>query len=158
MTRWPGLFQTIPGHFPYPWRSCPPIFIDNKSRMDLSRGFFILLTTNQSTLTLLIPSNPGRKNMINKILVSALLFGFIVVTVPARADSITVGDKDTIEDVLTAQSGKRVSIKIKSGQELTGTVRSVSGELTHLGEIAGKEYFDAVVINKAIEAVIIRVK
>lgn len=96
--------------------------------------------------------------MINKILVSALLFGFIVVTVPARADSITVGDKDTIEDVLTAQSGKRVSIKIKSGQELTGTVRSVSGELTHLGEIAGKEYFDAVVINKAIEAVIIRVK
>ena len=96
--------------------------------------------------------------MTNKILMSILISGFIIAAIPARADPITVGDNDSILNVLTAQMGKRVSVKIKSGEELTGTVKAVTKRLVHLGELTGKEYYDAVIVNKAIEAVIIRVK
>ena len=96
--------------------------------------------------------------MIKKFLMSMLISCFIVAALPGRADPISVGDGDTITSVLTAQKGKRVSIKIKSGEELTGTVKSVTKKLTHLGELAGKEYYDAVIVNKAIEAIVIRVK
>lgn len=96
--------------------------------------------------------------MLNNILKITLVTGLITIAVPVYADTISVGDKDTIESILAAQSGKRVAVKIKSGQELAGTVMSVTKELTHLGELAGKEYYDAIVVNKAIEAVIFRVK
>ncbi len=45
-----------------------------------------------------------------------------------------------------------------SGGELGGKVVSVSDELTHLGQLTGKEYYDAVIVNSKIEAVIIRTK
>ena len=96
--------------------------------------------------------------MLNKILLSILVSGLLLLALPGRADPLSVGDNDTIRSILTAQQGKRVAVKIKSGEELTGTVRAVTGKLTHLGELAGKEYYDAVIVNKAIESVIIRVK
>ena len=74
------------------------------------------------------------------------------------ADTISINDDDSIKTVLTAQIGKQVSIKINSGQELTGTVTTVTDKLTHLAKLAGKEFYDAVVVNKNIEAVIIRTK
>lgn len=96
--------------------------------------------------------------MINKILMSILVSGLMLTALPGRADPLSVGDNDSLRSILTAQVGKRVAVKTKSGEELTGTVRAVTKNLTHLGELAGKEYYDAVIVNKAIEAVIIRVK
>lgn len=96
--------------------------------------------------------------MINKILMSFLVSGLLLVALPGRADPVSVGDKDSLRSILTAQLGKRVAVKIKSGEELSGTVRAVTKDLTHLGELAGKEFYDAVIVNKAIEAVVIRVK
>ena len=96
--------------------------------------------------------------MFNKILMAVLITGFCVAALQVRADPISVGEKDSISSILTAQKGKRVSVKVKSGEELTGTVMTVTKKLTHLGELAGKEYYDAVIANKAIEAVVIRVK
>ena len=61
-------------------------------------------------------------------------------------------------NVLKAQMGKRISIKTKSGNELSGKVVLVGKKLTHLGELTGKEFYDAVIVNKDIEAVIIRTK
>lgn len=96
--------------------------------------------------------------MKHKILMSILVSLMLLVALPGRAEPLSVGNNDSIGSILTAQMGKRVAVKIKSGEEYTGTVRTVTKELTHLGELAGKEFYDAVIVNKAIEAVVIRVK
>lgn len=74
------------------------------------------------------------------------------------AAPLAVGKDDTVTSVLAAQKGKRVTIKLKAGDELTGTVVEASAELLHLGELAGKEFFDAVIPVDKIGAVIIRTK
>ena len=76
---------------------------------------------------------------------------------PASAQ-LQVGAGDTIESVLKAQNGKRVTLRLRSNQELTGSVRMSSARLVHLGAISGREFFDAVVPLEAIEAVLIRTK
>ena len=82
----------------------------------------------------------------------------MMISMSSSADPVAVNSGDTIETVLTAYIGKRVSITIKSGGELGGKIISVGENLTHLGEITGKEFYDAVIVNQNIEAVTIRVK
>ncbi len=95
--------------------------------------------------------------MLKKIIFAIVLNSTILMSFNAFAEPITVKDKDTIEAVLKSQMGKRVSIKTESG-ELSGTVTQVGKHLTHLGALTGKEYYDAVIVNQKIEAVIIRTK
>lgn len=77
---------------------------------------------------------------------------------PAAAETVVlnIGSDDEIEDVLAAQQGKRVTVKLGSGEELTGIVRTVTDDLLHLGGLTGREYFDAVIDIDAVAAVIIR--
>lgn len=65
---------------------------------------------------------------------------------------------ETLHKVLEDQMGKRVTVRLLAGEELTGKVKNVSKELVHLGELAGKEYYDAVVDMNKVSAVIVRVK
>lgn len=51
-----------------------------------------------------------------------------------------------------------VTLRLRSGQELTGTVREATGRLVVLGALSGREFFDAVVPLEAVEAVLIRTK
>ena len=85
-----------------------------------------------------------------------LLAGFLTLSSMANAEQLTITGEDTIDTVLTAQKGKRVTIKLKAGDDLTGTVGEVNKEIVQLRELTGKEYYDAVVVLKGIEAVIIR--
>ena len=65
---------------------------------------------------------------------------------------------DSVESVLAAQKGKKVTLKTRSGQEITGTVKMVSPKLVQVSQVAGKEFFDAVVPLEAVEAVLVRTK
>ena len=47
---------------------------------------------------------------------------------------------------------------ITAGQELSGTLRESTDRLVLLGELSGREFFDAIVSIEAIEAVIVRTK
>ena len=96
--------------------------------------------------------------MFKKIKLALFVITILSFTSASWAELISISSGDTIQKVLAAQTGKRVSLKVKSGEELTGTVTAVTEELTHLGELAGKEFYDAIVVNKNIEAVIVRVK
>ena len=49
-------------------------------------------------------------------------------------------------------------MRLRSGQEITGTVRAVTGRLVQLGAVTGKEFFDAVVPLEAVDAVLVRTK
>ncbi len=77
---------------------------------------------------------------------------------PAAAQALAVGPSDTVVKVLAAQAGKRVTLKLGPGDEITGVVKLVTPDVVHLSEIAGREFFDAVIDTKHVVAVIVRVK
>ena len=79
-------------------------------------------------------------------------------TTPIAAQTFTVSQDDTLEKLLVAQKGKRVTVKLGPSDELTGVVKVVSPKVVHLSEIAGREFFDAVIDTQRIVAVIVRTK
>ena len=74
------------------------------------------------------------------------------------AAELKVGVADTVESVLAAQKGKKVTLRLRSGQETGGTVAFVSAKLVQLTGVSGREFFDVVVPLEAIEAVLVRTK
>jgi hypothetical protein len=96
--------------------------------------------------------------MIRRALFPALILIAIAFGLAAQQETkLTVGKDDTIRSVLSAQVGKRVTLKLDS-EELTGVVRSVGDHAVHLGDLTGREFFDAVVDLDEVSAVLIRVK
>lgn len=74
------------------------------------------------------------------------------------AADFKIAGGDTIESVLVAQKAKRVTVRLRSGQEITGTVREITPRLVQLGAITGRDFFDAVIAMEAIEAVVVRTR
>ena len=93
-----------------------------------------------------------------RLLLAMVLSTVVPFSQNSNADPLTVGPDDTIEKILTAQKGKKVTLKLGNNEELTGTVKVVTAQVVHLGELTGKEFFDAAVATKSITAVIVRVK
>jgi hypothetical protein len=93
-----------------------------------------------------------------RIAIPTLLLAALLATQPALAQEFKVGAAATVESLITTQKGKRVTVRLRSGQELTGVVREVTPKLVHLGGLSGREFFDAVVALEAVEAVIVRTK
>ena len=86
--------------------------------------------------------------------VAAILF----TALPAQAQDLTVAAADTIQNVLNAQKGKRVTVRLTGGQELTGTVREATSRLVVLAGLTGREFFDAAIPLEKVEAVLVRTK
>jgi hypothetical protein len=74
------------------------------------------------------------------------------------AQGLNVTPADTVQSVVSAQKGKRVTLRLRSGQELTGVLRDSTDRLVVLGELSGREFFEAVVPIESIEAVIVRTR
>ena len=65
---------------------------------------------------------------------------------------------DAIKVSLERQVGKRVRLRLVSGQEVEGTVVAVGTAGVHVARLAGMDFFDAVVRLDQIAAVIVRVR
>ena len=76
---------------------------------------------------------------------------------PAHAQDVNITAADSIQSVLTAQKGKRVTVRT-GNQEITGQVREATSRLVVLGAVTGREFFDAVIPLDKVEAVLIRTK
>jgi hypothetical protein len=79
-------------------------------------------------------------------------------TLPAQAQDLNVSANDTLQSVLAAQKGKRVTLRVSGGQEITGVMREATAKLVVLGGLTGREFFDAAVPLEKVEAVIVRNK
>ena len=89
----------------------------------------------------------------------AVLLVAAVLAAPAPASAqLQVGPNDTVESVLRGQKDQRVTLRLRSGQEVTGVVRMSNARVVQLGAISGREFFDAVVPLEAIDAVLIRTR
>jgi hypothetical protein len=89
-----------------------------------------------------------------KLLVTACLAAFAA----AASAQVGISPGDTPQSVLAAQKGKPVTVRLRGGQELTGSVRDVNARVVVLGPVSGREFFDAVVPLEAIDAILIRTK
>jgi len=79
---------------------------------------------------------------------------------PVLADDVKldVSGANAIHSTLQATAGKSVTLKLNSGQEISGKVAEVGPNAVHISEIKGQEFFDAVVRLDDVSAVIVRVK
>jgi len=90
-----------------------------------------------------------------------LAFGGSMGTVPsAIADEpeLDLSSPDVIKQILDQQVGKRVKVKLKSGQDLEGKVAKVGSHAVHLTELSGMEFFDATVKLEEVSTVIVKVR
>ena len=92
-----------------------------------------------------------------RILLAAIACSAVLCST-AHAQGISIGPGDRIHQVLQAQKGKAVTVRLRSGQELTGTVRDASALLVVLGGLSGREFFDAVIPLEAVDAVLVRTR
>jgi len=93
-----------------------------------------------------------------RTLVCAALLVLAGAVAPAGAADLKINPGDSIEAVLTAQKDKRITLRLRSGQELTGVLKVTGPKLVQLSVLGGREYFDAVIPLESIEAVLIRNK
>ena len=94
-----------------------------------------------------------------KVLVLALLLGVAAVAGPAGGQDVGLEvNADAIKLNLEGQKGKRVRLRLVSGGDLDGVVKSVGAAAVHVERLAGMEFFDAVVRLDQIAAVIVRVR
>ena len=84
--------------------------------------------------------------------------GMLLLSGAASAGSPQINKDDTLQTILAAQKGKQVTVKLDSGDELTGKVGEVTGKLVVLQALSGKEFFDAVIDTDDIAAVLVRSK
>ena len=91
---------------------------------------------------------------------AALFCGILLAStaVTAIAQEVTISPNDSTQSVLATQKGKRVTVRLRSGLEMTALVRDVNAKVVVLGAVGGREFFDAVVPLDAVEAVLVRVK
>jgi len=84
--------------------------------------------------------------------------GGVVSSVFADEPGVDLNSPEAIRHTLEQQTGKRVKLKLQSGQELEGKISKVGSHVVVVSELVGMEFFDATVRVDQVAAVIVRVR
>ena len=87
------------------------------------------------------------------------LFGGSPDTVPtllAEEPTVELNSPEVVRQVLEQQVGKRVKVKLLSGQDLDGKVAKVGTQAVVLSELGGMEFFDATLRLDQVAAVVVK--
>jgi len=90
---------------------------------------------------------------------SSLLIAFILAFVCSDLfgqTKIELQPSDTILSILQKNAGQTVELRMTSGEKIGGKVESVGDKLVHLSKLTGAEYYDALVDNSDVAAVVVR--
>jgi len=90
-----------------------------------------------------------------------LMVGLMVMSAPiSSAEEVKYELKPaaTMKTLLTDSLGKRVVLRLESGEEMEGTVTVVGERLVHISKLSKRDFFDAFVSIDRISAVIVRVR
>jgi hypothetical protein len=96
--------------------------------------------------------------MLKRLALPLIVLTLAAATASAAEAKLSVSKEDTVGTLLSKQVGKKVSLKLTSGEEMGGVVRSVGDRLVHLGELTGNEYYDGAVDLEDVQAVVVRTK
>ena len=94
------------------------------------------------------------------VLTACLLAGLLFTTPVLHADEVglDVNEPSWVARTLEHQMGKRVKLKLRSGQELEGTVTKVGTHAVHVAQLAGMDFYDAAVRLDDVSAVIVKAR
>ncbi|HJT21632.1 MAG TPA: hypothetical protein VJ746_14235 [Nitrospira sp.] len=76
----------------------------------------------------------------------------------AEEPGLDLNASDIVRHALEQQLGKRVKIKLFSGQDLDGKVQKVGAQAVSLAELGGMDFFDATVRLDQVAAVFVKVR
>ena len=99
-----------------------------------------------------------KRLLLPRLVLSLVLVLALITAAVAQEAKMSIVNEDTIRTVLSKQVSKQVTLKLDSGEELSGIVRTVGEHVVHVEKISGKEFFDAVVDLDEVAAVILRVR
>ena len=92
------------------------------------------------------------------VLSTAVLAGGFVGPALAQENAAAAQNPGSIQQALEQQLGKRVKLKLVSGQDLEGKITEVGSQVVIVNELTGMEYFGATVRLDQVAAVIVRTK
>jgi hypothetical protein len=98
------------------------------------------------------------RRMVHAVVLLAWLMGISTAVASAEEGTYELKPAAMMKALLTDMTGKRVVVRLESGEELEGTVTTVGDHLVHLSKLSRREFFDAFVGIERIGAVIIRVR
>ena len=78
--------------------------------------------------------------------------------VAADEPAIDFNTPDAVRHVLEQQVGKRVKVKLVSGQDLDGKVFKVGAHAVTLAELGGMDFFDATIRLDQVAAVLVKMR
>jgi hypothetical protein len=90
--------------------------------------------------------------------VAVLALGLIVSRGTHAEEALSVARGDGVRDVLTRQIGKSVTVRLRAGDEISGKAQIVGEHVVHLAQLAGRDFYDAVIRVDAIDAVLVRAR
>ncbi|MBF0536956.1 MAG: hypothetical protein HQL03_01745 [Nitrospirae bacterium] len=64
----------------------------------------------------------------------------------------------TMKDVLSERMGKRVTLKMDSGESLEGTVTTVGDQVVTISKLSGKDFYDAIIRIDKINSVVFKAR
>jgi hypothetical protein len=102
-----------------------------------------------------------QKRRMMKTLLALLAAVTLLTSVPsfaAEPTPVALGDRQGIATLLKARVGAPVQLMLRGGGEVGGTVVKVGDDAVHVGQLTGKDFYDAVVALDAIAAVVVRVR
>ncbi len=93
---------------------------------------------------------------------SVLVLSVLAATVPAgvlaEEAAFTLKPGETMRDVISHFTGKKLALRLDSGEEIEGTISMVGNSLVQVSRLSGKEFYDAVVSIDKISAVRMRAR
>ncbi len=65
---------------------------------------------------------------------------------------------ESMKDILKRFKGKNVRIQVKAGNEFQGTLAEVGDDVLQLTELAGMDYYDAMIRIESVSAVVVKAR
>ena len=102
----------------------------------------------------------NRIGLVPAVLCLCVLVGgtFPVHTLRAEEPTGDLNSPEVVRQVLEQQVGKRVKVKLLSGQDLDGKVAKVGTQAVMLSELSGMEFFDATLRLDQVAAVVVKAR
>ena len=99
------------------------------------------------------------------VVTALALGGALLAASPAMAQEkpapqgVKFEEPDSVSSLLKRYEGRTVKLRLAgSGDEITGKVLKVGKELVHLSEVAGREFYDALVRVDQVSAVVVQAR
>ncbi len=91
-------------------------------------------------------------------LLPAFAAAILLLTVTSAFAGLEPKADDTVKSILSRQVGQSVELRLKNGEKIAGKVEMVGKDLVQLTQLAGAEFYEAVVVMDDVAAVVARAK